>query len=196
MLIRYGFDIEIMLWQPTTLITAMDVHESQRQAVVWENEFETSPGVRVQTLFNEEGNKLRRLTADPGVLGMKLTGVVKNSGALDASNPHAELVPVENLPPAALPYLRASRYCETSCYPILLGLLSARSKGVTRRFRPFATTRITACASAIRRRARPAPPLMRWRSRSGSAATSRILLSRFAVVSISPRATAMVTLAI
>jgi hypothetical protein len=27
MLIRYGFDIEIMLWQPTTLITAMDVHE-------------------------------------------------------------------------------------------------------------------------------------------------------------------------
>ena len=73
MLIRYGFDIEIMLWQPTTLITAMDVHESQRQAVVWENEFETSPGVRVQTLFNEEGNKLRRLTADPGVLGMKLT---------------------------------------------------------------------------------------------------------------------------
>ena len=43
MLIRYGFDLEIMLWQPTTLITAMDVHESQREAIVWENEFETSP---------------------------------------------------------------------------------------------------------------------------------------------------------
>ena len=95
MLIRYGFDLEIMLWQPTTLITAMDVHESQRQAIVWENEFETSPSVRVQTLFDQDGNKLRRLTADPGILGMKLTGVVRNSGALDASDPHAELVPVE-----------------------------------------------------------------------------------------------------
>jgi transglutaminase-like putative cysteine protease len=113
MLIRYGFDLEIRLWQPTTLITAMDVHESQREAIVWENEFETSPSVRVQTLFDQDGNKLRRLTADPGILGMKLTGVVRNSGALDASDPHAELIPVEDLPLDALPYLRASRYCET-----------------------------------------------------------------------------------
>ena len=42
MLIRYGFDIDIRLWQPTTLITTMDVHESQREAVVGEAEFETS----------------------------------------------------------------------------------------------------------------------------------------------------------
>ena len=67
----------------------------------------------MQTLFDQDGNKLRRLTADPGILGMKLTGVVRNSGALDASDQHAELVPVEDLPPDALPYLRASRYCET-----------------------------------------------------------------------------------
>jgi transglutaminase-like putative cysteine protease len=113
MLIRYGFDIDLMLWQPTTLVTAMDVHECQRQAVVWENEFETSPGVRVETFLDQNGNKLRRLTAEPGVIGMKLLGVVKNSGALDAWNPRAELVPVAELPADALPYLRASRYCET-----------------------------------------------------------------------------------
>ena len=42
MLVRYGFDIDIQLWQPTTLITAMDVHRSQRNAIVEENEFQTS----------------------------------------------------------------------------------------------------------------------------------------------------------
>jgi transglutaminase-like putative cysteine protease len=113
MLIRYGFDIDIRLWQPTTLITVMDVHESQREDIAWENEFETSPAVHVQTFVDEDGNKLRRLTAGPGIVGMKLTGVVNNSGALDDCDPNAELVPVQDLPPEALPYLRSSRYCET-----------------------------------------------------------------------------------
>jgi hypothetical protein len=72
MLIRYGFDIDIQLWQPTTLITAMDVHESQRDAITWESGFELSDGARLETFFDDEGNKLRRLTAGPGVLGMKL----------------------------------------------------------------------------------------------------------------------------
>jgi transglutaminase-like putative cysteine protease len=113
MLIRYGFDIDIQLWQPTTLITAMDVHESQREAIVGEAEFETSARVRVQTWLDDEGNKLRRLTAGPGILGLTLNGVVTNSGALDDCDPNADLVPVLNLPAETLPYLRSSRYCET-----------------------------------------------------------------------------------
>jgi hypothetical protein len=113
MLIRYGFDIDIRLWRPTTLITAMDVHESRRAAIVCENEFEPSAAGHVQTFVDEDGNKLRRLTAGPGIVGMKLTGVLNNSGALDDCDPGAELVPVQDLPPEALPYLRSSRYCET-----------------------------------------------------------------------------------
>jgi transglutaminase-like putative cysteine protease len=113
MLIRYGFGIDIQLWQPTTLITAMDVHESQREAIVGEAEFETSAGVDVQTWIDDEGNKLRRLTAGPGILGVTLNGVVTNSGALDDCDLNAELVPVLNLPAETLPYLRSSRYCET-----------------------------------------------------------------------------------
>ena len=113
MLIRYGFDIEARLWQPTTLITTMDVHASQRDAVIWESDFEVSEGGRLETFFDDEGNKRRRLTADAGLVGMKLAGVVKNSGALDDYDEGAEVVPVGNLPRDALPYLRASRYCET-----------------------------------------------------------------------------------
>jgi transglutaminase-like putative cysteine protease len=113
MLIRYGFDIEIMLWQPTMLITAMDVHKSQRDRIRAEDKLETSAGVRVQTFFDNDDDMLRRLTAGPGVLGLKLNGVVRNSGALDDCDPDAELVPVQNLPADTLPYLRSSRYCET-----------------------------------------------------------------------------------
>ena len=64
-------------------------------------------------ISDDEGNKLRRLTAGPGLLGVKLTGMVKNSGQLDDFAPHAVLIPVEDLPPDTLPYLRGSRYCET-----------------------------------------------------------------------------------
>ena len=113
MLIRYGFDIDIQLWQPTTLITAMDVHRSQRNAIVEENEFQTSTGARVQTWDDDEGNKFRRLSGGPGILGLQLNGVVVNSGALDDRDLDAELVPVQNLPSDTLPYLRNSRYCET-----------------------------------------------------------------------------------
>jgi hypothetical protein len=113
MLIRYGFDLDIQLWQLTTLITAMDVHESQREAIVGENEFETSTSVRVQTWIDDEDNKLRRLTAGSGILGLKLNGVATNSGALDDCDPDAELVPAHELSADTLPYLRSSRYCET-----------------------------------------------------------------------------------
>ena len=74
MRVRYGFDIDIQLSQPTTLITAMDVHRSQRNAIVEENEFQTSTGVRVQTWDDDEGNKFRRLSGGPGILGLQLNG--------------------------------------------------------------------------------------------------------------------------
>ncbi|WP_244412099.1 transglutaminase family protein [Sinorhizobium sp. CCBAU 05631] len=39
--------------------------------------------------------------------------VISDDGRLDASDPLAEAVPVEKLPPSLLPHLCASRYCET-----------------------------------------------------------------------------------
>lgn len=113
MLIRYGFDIDIQLWQPTALITMMDVHAEHRDAILWENDFETVPRVPLATIVDAEGNTLRRVMAGPGILTMKLTGTVRHSGALDNYDPDAQLVPVEALPMEVLPYLRSSRYCET-----------------------------------------------------------------------------------
>jgi hypothetical protein len=176
--------------QPTTLITAMDAHESQRNAIVRENEFQTSTSVRVHTWDDDEGNKFRRLTGGPGILGLKLNGVVVNSGALDDGDPDAEPVPMQNLPPATLPCLRNSRYCETDLSPILPGVLSDRSPAATRVCRLFATTCTTVCVSVIPKRGRLGQRRKRWTNRLESAAISRTLLLRFAAASISRRVTA------
>ena len=113
MLIRYGFAIDIQLWQPTTLVTTMDVHASQRHAILWESELRASTTAPVETLLDSEGNRIRRLRADAGALSLELTGLIKYSGDADPFDPDAAIVPVEDLPLDALPYLRASRYCET-----------------------------------------------------------------------------------
>jgi transglutaminase-like putative cysteine protease len=113
MQIRYGFDIDIQLWQPTTLVTMMDVHDSERFTIQWEDRFRTSPELEVRTSVDGEGNRLRRFTAGPGIVSLKLAGVVRNSGKLDDADLDARLSPVEDLPDEVLPYLRGSRYCET-----------------------------------------------------------------------------------
>jgi hypothetical protein len=52
MLIRYGFDIEAQLWQPTSLVTMMDVHASQHHDITWENGFELAGGALVETFID------------------------------------------------------------------------------------------------------------------------------------------------
>jgi transglutaminase-like putative cysteine protease len=113
MLIRYGFDIDVQFWQSTTFITAMDVHQTERHAIIWETELETSSDVEMQTVFDNEGNRLRRLQGPPGVLGVRLTGIINSPGVLDDAEEGAPAAPVQNLPLETLPYLRGSRYCET-----------------------------------------------------------------------------------
>jgi transglutaminase-like putative cysteine protease len=113
MLIRYGYDIEVELFQTTTIVTAMDVHSSRRNSIVRECELQASQLIPVETLADPDGNLLRRMTGDPGVLRLRIEGLFEDSGAADETNPSAEAWPVAELPPEALPFLRGSRYCET-----------------------------------------------------------------------------------
>jgi hypothetical protein len=67
------------------------------------------------------GQPPQLITAGPGIVGMKLTGVVNNSGALDDCDPNAELVPVQDLPPEALPYFPAAAIAKPPSLRICLG---------------------------------------------------------------------------
>ena len=114
MLIRYGFDIALNLVQPTTtILTMMDVHSDVRCGVTEESELEFTPIMRAERFVDDSGNVVRRLTAQPGVASLRLDGVFHTDGRADDVDTTADALPVSELPPGALPYLRPSRYCET-----------------------------------------------------------------------------------
>jgi transglutaminase-like putative cysteine protease len=111
--IRYGFDIELSLPQPTTVVTVMDVHPSRKSDVTEEGGVHTNQEIRFQKFIDCFGNVTRRLTADGGTLGLKLVGAIGDSGLPDPINLLANAVNVSELPADVLPFLVASRYCET-----------------------------------------------------------------------------------
>lgn len=113
MLIRYGYKIEVALFQPTTLITAMDVHSSVRQNIAREGELKVSQPIPVETFTDTNGNMLRRLNALPGTLWLELDGVFTDSGEPDVVDWSADAWPTALLPVDVLPFLLGSRYCET-----------------------------------------------------------------------------------
>ena len=113
MMIRYGFDIELALIQPTTLVTLMDVHPSRQGDVMGESGLESSQSVPIEKFIDSYGNQSRRMTAEAGTLALRLGGVVRDSGRPDETNPSARATPLAEIPADALPFLMASRYCET-----------------------------------------------------------------------------------
>lgn len=111
--IRYGFNIEIDIPQPTTILTAMDVEPRRRRDIVEEAPFRATSMASVETFTDCFGNLCRRIEALPGTVALTLEGVIQDSGELDCHDPDARQVPVAELPVETLPFLRASRYCET-----------------------------------------------------------------------------------
>jgi transglutaminase-like putative cysteine protease len=111
--VRYGFDIVLDLAQPTTMLTMMDVHSDCRHAIVGETELELSPAIPTATLVDRGGNVIRRFSAEGGSLSLRLEGVFHTPGRKDEVDKSADAWAVSELPPDALPFLRASRYCET-----------------------------------------------------------------------------------
>jgi transglutaminase-like putative cysteine protease len=113
MQIRYGFDIALNLAQPSTVITMMDVHSDARGGITCEGPLELNPILPAQRFTDDHGNVVRRLSAPAGVSSISLDGTFYCDGKTDEIAPSAELIPVSNLPPETLQFLRASRYCET-----------------------------------------------------------------------------------
>ena len=112
MQIRYGFHIELILDQPTTLVTLMDIHPSRRDDVIRETPLQSSQPVPIETFIDGYGNVSRRLTAGAGGLALTLEGIVRDSGRHDDVDESADALPPSELPADVLPFLMGSRYCE------------------------------------------------------------------------------------
>jgi transglutaminase-like putative cysteine protease len=113
MRIRYGFNIKIDVTQPMTLLTAMDVEQARRGDIVHERPLTTGSVGNVEHFTDSFSNLCRRIQALPGTVSLSLEGVIQDSGKPDPVVPNAEQLDVSQLPVETLPFLLASRYCET-----------------------------------------------------------------------------------
>jgi hypothetical protein len=98
MQIRYGFDIELELLQPTTIVTVMDIHPSRRSDVVEESGLHCNQDIRFEKFIDCFGNVSRRIDADAGPLAIKLQGLVNDTGLHDPVVVNAPQTSVSMLP--------------------------------------------------------------------------------------------------
>jgi transglutaminase-like putative cysteine protease len=111
--IRYGYDIALELAQPATVLAMTDVHCDLRPGIVEETELEVTPAMAADRFVDDSGNIVRRLAAPAGTVSLRLQGVFRSDGREDEVDAAAQAIGASDLPSDTLPFLRASRYCET-----------------------------------------------------------------------------------
>lgn len=114
MLIRIGYDIEMTLNAPTTVLGALHVHPSRAADLQTPEQFAVSPGLGFTSYQDSFDNTITRIDVPAGTASLRLTNhaVVADSGEPDAVLPNARQHPLHELPNEAFRFLLASRYCE------------------------------------------------------------------------------------
>ncbi|MCZ8183995.1 MAG: transglutaminase family protein [Beijerinckiaceae bacterium] len=117
--IRYGFRIDMLCDAPMPLLAMMDIHPSRRPDITMADPLVarqfTNPRETVQTVefLDSFGNLCRWMMVPAGGIILRARGIVYHSGFAEEQCPEAEAVAPERLTPDLLPFLRASRFCET-----------------------------------------------------------------------------------
>lgn len=112
MLIRLGYDIELDIPQPLTVLGVLNVHPSRGADLMEPDQVRVSPELPVEEFTDSFGNRCTRVLAPQGTLRLMNSTLIQDSGEPDPVDWNAAQVPVEQLPPETLPFLLASRYCE------------------------------------------------------------------------------------
>lgn len=133
MLIRLGYDIEFDVPFGATFLTLLRVHPSRQADLDGPDRVQVTPGVPVEDFQDLYGNLASRFLAPAGSLRLTTSCVLRDSGELDPNAPDAGEIPVDQLPPATLPYLMNSRYCEVDLMsPIAADLFGSCAPGWNR----------------------------------------------------------------
>ena len=119
MFIRLGYEIGISCSQPTPMMTFLSVDRARRHDIISEHGPMSDPVVKMDEVTDPFGNVCMRMVVPAGGLRLSYDAVIRDSGRPDAVNVNASAVAVEKLPPECLPYLSASRYCETDRFGAL-----------------------------------------------------------------------------
>jgi len=112
MLIRLGYDIELDISQPLTVVGVLNVHPSRQADLREPDQVTVWPAVPVEEYSDSFGNRCTRFLAPQGTVRLSNSTLIYDSGEPDPVEWNAEQIPVHKLPTEVLQFLLASRYCE------------------------------------------------------------------------------------
>jgi transglutaminase-like putative cysteine protease len=114
MLIRIGYDIELAVTAPLALLWLLRVHPSRERDLVAPEHPRIEPALPTDEWLDTFGNRCTRLRVPSGVAAVRLRNraLLRDDGAPDPVDPQARQRDPAELPPATLPFVLPSRYCE------------------------------------------------------------------------------------
>jgi transglutaminase-like putative cysteine protease len=112
MFIRFGFEIALESPAPTPFILALSPHPTVEGRIVG-SAIRADPDVTLMEFIDPFGNLRTRLVAPPGPLRLWSDCIIEDDGAPDSFDWNARQHEIADLPPDTLPFLTASRYCES-----------------------------------------------------------------------------------
>jgi transglutaminase-like putative cysteine protease len=113
MQIHVGFEMIYDCPQPTPMIFNLNVHFTRVSDLVGREALVVDPPVLMEPYRDGFGNWCTRIVASKGRTRVSADALVNDTGLPDAVIPHAQQIPVQNLPLDTLVFLLGSRYCET-----------------------------------------------------------------------------------
>src|ERR1700722_2109203 len=112
MIIRLGYDIQFETLAEVPFVTLLNVHPSREKDLREPDELRADPAVSIENYEDRFGHHASRFLAPPGRIRLHNSTLIEDSGNLDAADPSAAEIPINQLPVNVLPYLMNSRYCE------------------------------------------------------------------------------------
>ena len=112
MQIRLGYDIELDIPAPVSIVAVLNVHPSRMKDLLEPDYLRISPDVARDEYYDSFGNRCTRFLAPQGILRLSNSTLIQDPGTPDPVDLEAAQIPVSQLPSETLQFLVASRYCE------------------------------------------------------------------------------------
>ena len=113
--LRIGFDMQFEIFgpQPTAMLLMLYAHPHVAPQLASPERLVVEPDLPLETFSDSFGNRCGRIVAPPGMLRLSYDSVFRCAYENEPQpEPAARQHDVGELPPAALPFLLGSRYCE------------------------------------------------------------------------------------
>jgi len=112
MLIRIGYEMAFDVPRPAPMVLVLDTHPDWDSRLKRPARLRVEPSAPIEDYVDGFGNRCSRIVAPPGRVTLWADGIMEDEGRPEPTPFGAAQHRVEDLPPEALVYLLASRYCE------------------------------------------------------------------------------------